>query len=259
MNAHRWREIAFIPQSAMNSLDPVYRVGRQMSEVLIERGGMDRRTARRALGRAVLDGRHRGRAPRRLSRTSSPAACASGSAIALALALKPEAGDRRRAGDRARRGGPAPGAGRAARAPGRAEPFGDPGDPRHQRRRLPVRRGGGDVRGQGGRIGQLRRCPGAARPSLHHGPVQRVSRTSRAARASSCRSRARRRSCSTRPRAAASRRAARSRSSAARSRRRLPRTRPGHRAACWRSGEAAALRIRASRTDTWEQIGARVA
>jgi peptide/nickel transport system ATP-binding protein len=46
MNAHRWKKIAFIPQSAMNSLDPVYRVGRQMSEVLIERGGMDRRTAR---------------------------------------------------------------------------------------------------------------------------------------------------------------------------------------------------------------------
>jgi peptide/nickel transport system ATP-binding protein len=46
MNAHRWKEIAFIPQSAMNSLDPVYRVGRQMNEVLIERGGMDRRTAR---------------------------------------------------------------------------------------------------------------------------------------------------------------------------------------------------------------------
>jgi peptide/nickel transport system ATP-binding protein len=50
MNARRWADIAFIPQSAMNSLDPVYRVGRQMSEVLVERGGMDRRTAR---GRAA--------------------------------------------------------------------------------------------------------------------------------------------------------------------------------------------------------------
>jgi peptide/nickel transport system ATP-binding protein len=46
MNAYRWADIAFIPQSAMNSLDPVYRVGRQMSEVLVERGGMDRRAAR---------------------------------------------------------------------------------------------------------------------------------------------------------------------------------------------------------------------
>jgi peptide/nickel transport system ATP-binding protein len=34
-----WREIAFIPQSAMNALDPVYRVSRQIREVLVERGG----------------------------------------------------------------------------------------------------------------------------------------------------------------------------------------------------------------------------
>jgi len=33
-----WREIAFIPQSAMNALDPVYRVSSQIREVLIERG-----------------------------------------------------------------------------------------------------------------------------------------------------------------------------------------------------------------------------
>lgn len=39
---HRWRDIAFIPQSAMNSLDPVYRVGNQLEEVLIHRGGASR-------------------------------------------------------------------------------------------------------------------------------------------------------------------------------------------------------------------------
>ena len=33
-----WREIAFIPQSAMNALDPVYRVSSQLREVLVERG-----------------------------------------------------------------------------------------------------------------------------------------------------------------------------------------------------------------------------
>jgi len=38
----RWREIAFIPQSAMNSLDPVYRIGSQIREVLRHRGGMGR-------------------------------------------------------------------------------------------------------------------------------------------------------------------------------------------------------------------------
>lgn len=45
--ALRWREIAFIPQSAMNSLDPVYRVGDQLLEVLQRRGGQDRVRARR--------------------------------------------------------------------------------------------------------------------------------------------------------------------------------------------------------------------
>ena len=42
----RWREIAFVPQSAMNSLDPVYRVGDQLMEVMIERGGYSRQRAR---------------------------------------------------------------------------------------------------------------------------------------------------------------------------------------------------------------------
>jgi peptide/nickel transport system ATP-binding protein len=42
--AIRWREIAFVPQSAMNSLDPVYRVEHQMREVL-RRGGIRGRPA----------------------------------------------------------------------------------------------------------------------------------------------------------------------------------------------------------------------
>jgi len=46
MNALRWRDIAFIPQSAMNSLDPVYRVETQLQEVLRQRGGMTKRQAR---------------------------------------------------------------------------------------------------------------------------------------------------------------------------------------------------------------------
>ena len=33
-----WRQIAFVPQSAMNALDPVYRVSTQIREVLIDRG-----------------------------------------------------------------------------------------------------------------------------------------------------------------------------------------------------------------------------
>ena len=46
INQLRWREIAFIPQSAMNSLDPVYRIEKQLNEVLIQRGGYNRRQAR---------------------------------------------------------------------------------------------------------------------------------------------------------------------------------------------------------------------
>jgi peptide/nickel transport system ATP-binding protein len=41
-----WREIAYVPQSAMSSLDPVYTVGAQVVEVLTRRGGVGRRAAR---------------------------------------------------------------------------------------------------------------------------------------------------------------------------------------------------------------------
>jgi peptide/nickel transport system ATP-binding protein len=44
--ARRWRDISFVPQSAMNSLDPVYRVGSQLEEVLVHRGGRTRKHAR---------------------------------------------------------------------------------------------------------------------------------------------------------------------------------------------------------------------
>jgi oligopeptide/dipeptide ABC transporter ATP-binding protein len=43
----RWREIAVVPQSAMNALNPVYRVGRQIEEVLIEHERVSRAEARR--------------------------------------------------------------------------------------------------------------------------------------------------------------------------------------------------------------------
>jgi peptide/nickel transport system ATP-binding protein len=53
MRAVRWKEIAFVPQSAMNSLDPVYRVQWQLQEVL-RRGPLRGRAARqRAV--ALLD------------------------------------------------------------------------------------------------------------------------------------------------------------------------------------------------------------
>jgi peptide/nickel transport system ATP-binding protein len=41
-----WREIAYVPQSAMSSLDPVYTVGEQLVEVLTKRGNASRKEAR---------------------------------------------------------------------------------------------------------------------------------------------------------------------------------------------------------------------
>lgn len=42
-----WREIAYVPQSAMSSLDPVYTVGNQIVEVLTKRGGASRASAKK--------------------------------------------------------------------------------------------------------------------------------------------------------------------------------------------------------------------
>ena len=41
----KWKEISFIPQSAMNSLDPVYKIRNQMREILMIRGGFNQKQA----------------------------------------------------------------------------------------------------------------------------------------------------------------------------------------------------------------------
>jgi peptide/nickel transport system ATP-binding protein len=87
--AKLWREMSFVPQSAMNSLDPVYRLRSQMREVLCRRGGLSRAAAdarAEELFRAV------GLNPARLA--DFPHQFSGGmrqrAAIALALALSPK-------------------------------------------------------------------------------------------------------------------------------------------------------------------------
>ena len=84
-----WRELSFVPQSSMNSLDPVYRLRSQMREVLCRRGKLSRAAAdQRAaeLFQAV------GLSPVRLA--DYPHQLSGGmrqrAAIALALALRPK-------------------------------------------------------------------------------------------------------------------------------------------------------------------------
>ena len=103
----RGNEMSMIFQEPMTSLNPVMRVGKQIAEPLMQHQGMGRGDAReRAI--AMLDLVHMPEARRRVD--EYPHQLSGGMRqrvmIAMALACRPAAADRRRADDRARRDHP---------------------------------------------------------------------------------------------------------------------------------------------------------
>src|SRR5207245_2253166 len=89
LNNYRWRRIAMVPQAAMDSLDPVYRVGDQLVETMRLRGGLTSPQARERAERLfALIGLEPGRLrlyPHELSGGMKQRVV-----IAMALALDPQ-------------------------------------------------------------------------------------------------------------------------------------------------------------------------
>ena len=75
----RWRHVSMVFQSAMNSLNPLMRVGDQFVDMLKAHERIHKREALDARRRPARAGRHRPRARQRRTRTSCRAACASAS------------------------------------------------------------------------------------------------------------------------------------------------------------------------------------
>ena len=110
MQLVRWRHVSLVFQGAMNSLDPVQRVDDQIEEAIRLHERIGGRSEVRGADRRAAD---HGRAHRRRVGRRYPHQLSGGQRqrvmIALALACRPVAGDRRRADHGARRGHAGPG------------------------------------------------------------------------------------------------------------------------------------------------------
>ncbi len=86
MRHHRLRTISYIPQGAMNSLNPVQRIGRQMENAMIDHGvAADAATCAAALAGVSLDASVLRRYPHELSGGMKQRVC-----IAMAILLSPK-------------------------------------------------------------------------------------------------------------------------------------------------------------------------
>ena len=169
----RGREVGLVPQDPMSNLNPVLRVGRQISETLVAHGLATGRGGAGAGGRADGRGRHprRGPAgaavPARVLRRHAPAR-----ADRHRARLRPRAARRRRADLRARRHRPAPDPRPPGDAARRARHLADADHPRPRPRRRPRGHRRRHVEGRD-RRGRPDRADPARPPARVHPPPRR--------------------------------------------------------------------------------------